>query len=198
VRTPVIPDLTTALRSLRRSPDWRPGKRLLYYELLTYNPLGESKGMLAHPPATESFAVPSREQMRRLATPRGIPICTRLEEIELVRAMDEFEKRNIMVFDAAPDYTYQNRLDLLRKRKKSRHSGKSVIPPIWMRTIMGLCLRGGVLFYSGMQRPREPYVLRRRALEPEPEQSAEDPSVYTISTTRYAAAGCSSSRVPSV
>ena len=34
--------------------------------------------------------------------------------------MDEFDKRNIMVFDAAADYTYQKRLDVLRERKSDQ------------------------------------------------------------------------------
>jgi len=81
VRTPVIPGFNDTEADIETIAKLVSGaKNLRYYELLTYNPLGGSKGELAHPPEIRSFAVPARESMRRLAqTAASVCDCIRLD-----------------------------------------------------------------------------------------------------------------------
>ena len=85
VRTPVIPGFNDDEESIRTIAELIFGsEHLLYYELLTYNPLGNAKGILVHPPEILSFPVPSREQMQRLTNVAAeYPICVRLDGLKI-------------------------------------------------------------------------------------------------------------------
>ncbi len=75
VRTPVIPGFNNTVENMENTAAFLSGlKNLRYYELLSYNPMGNGKrGRLGYP-VTE-IAVPDREQMRLLA--RHALLCRR-------------------------------------------------------------------------------------------------------------------------
>ncbi len=68
IRTPIIPgfnDNTEVINSIAALLGNE--ENLKYYELLTYNPLGRSKGKLVGAGETPVFEIPNREKMKRLA-----------------------------------------------------------------------------------------------------------------------------------
>lgn len=68
VRTPVIPGFNDNIADIEAIAKLvSEAENLLYHELLTYNPLGKSKGELVNPPDIKTFATHQRESMRHLA-----------------------------------------------------------------------------------------------------------------------------------
>lgn len=80
IRTPVIPGFNDAKKIIGGIAGQLAGKKNLeYYELLTYNPLGGSKGLPVHPPRQERFPDLPRARMRELAAVAAKYVCTRLD-----------------------------------------------------------------------------------------------------------------------
>lgn len=80
IRTPIVPgfnDNEETVSAIARI--LRDMKKLEYYELLTYNPLGASKGKLINPPALRSYPIPKKAEMRELAAAAAGFVPTRLD-----------------------------------------------------------------------------------------------------------------------
>jgi pyruvate-formate lyase-activating enzyme len=69
IRTPVIPGFNDTEDNIRQTALFlQPFASLRYYELLSYNPLGNSKGCIVGDSTPQrEIAVPTREQMHTLA-----------------------------------------------------------------------------------------------------------------------------------
>jgi len=69
IRTPVIPGFNDTEDNIRQTARFlQPFTSLCYYELLSYNPLGNSKGcIVGASPSQREIATPKREQMHALA-----------------------------------------------------------------------------------------------------------------------------------
>lgn len=80
IRTPIVPgfnDNEETVSSIAHI--LKEMKNLEYYELLTYNPLGASKGMLVDPPALRRYPTLKRTKMRELAATAAGFVPTRLD-----------------------------------------------------------------------------------------------------------------------
>jgi pyruvate formate lyase activating enzyme len=68
IRTPIIPGFNDSAEVVSSIATLLSGTEALkYYELLSYNPLGRSKGTLVGAAESTAFEIPAREKMRSLA-----------------------------------------------------------------------------------------------------------------------------------
>ena len=75
IRTPIIPGFNDSEENIRSTAEFLKGlKHLQYYELLSYNPMGNDKRKRLGYPVPD-IAVPTRDRMRELAsTVTEVPI----------------------------------------------------------------------------------------------------------------------------
>ncbi len=68
VRTPIIPDFNDTKENIRATAEFlKPFESLLYYELLSYNPFGESKAKKIGLVQREKTRIPTKLEMNELA-----------------------------------------------------------------------------------------------------------------------------------